>query len=97
MKYQSLIGQLFFIASFFYLIVSPVRATPLTANRSYHVIERLNQNVFVNWTSGWIYAKVTVPVKRAETLSLTEARLKAVRIAKEMARTELSHGILSLR
>lgn len=94
MTYSKLI---FFTILIFTVISNSVTATPLTANRPFHVIEQLNSNVYINWTSGWIYSKVTVPIKRPENLSLTEARLRAVRTAKEMARTELSHGILLLR
>lgn len=72
-----------------------LNAAPI-ADRPFHLIEKLSENSNINWTSGWIYAKVTVPVRRAESISLTEARLRAVREAKERARTELSRGVLLL-
>jgi hypothetical protein len=65
-------------------------------DRPYHVIERLSEHTYINWTGGWIYAKVTVPVRRAESISLTEARLRAVSEARERARADLSSGILLL-
>jgi len=64
--------------------------------RSYDVIEKLSDQAFVNWTNGWIYSKVTVAMMRAESTSLTESRLRAVKEAKERAKSELSRAVLLL-
>lgn len=95
--------KLFTLSTLFF-IGSVDLAGPFTAalhaapavDRPFHLIEKLSENTYINWTGGWIYAKVTVPVRRAESVSLTEARLRAFREAKEKARTGLSRGVLLL-
>lgn len=75
------------------VLLSVCLALPVSASP---ILERLSQHTDVNWTEGWIYSRVTVKIRRAEYTSLTEARLRAVREAREKARTELSRGILLL-
>lgn len=71
-------------------------ASPSPQDRPYYLVERLSRDVFVNWSNGTIYAHVTVPVRKAEKASLTEARLTAIREAREQARASLTRGILTL-
>lgn len=67
-----------------------------SSTRPYHFVQRLSENVSVNWSTGYMDARVTEPVRKAEGASLTEARLSAIRIAKEKARAALSRAVLLL-
>lgn len=79
------------------LLAASLQAEPgESSERPYHFVQRLSPNVSVNWSTGFMYARVTEPVRKAEGESLTEARLNAMRLAKEKARAALSRAVLLL-
>lgn len=79
------------------LLAASLQAEPgESSERPYHFVQKLSSNVAVNWSTGFMYARLTEPVRKAEGESLTEARLSAMRLAKEKARAALSRAVLLL-
>lgn len=74
------------------------------AIRSYHYIQKIDDSTYINWTGGFIYTSIQVPLKRVNSKdapsantpgSLTEARAMARQEARRLAMGRLFEALKS--
>ena len=77
--------------------IGPEPGAPF-AIRSYHFVQQVDEATFINWTGGFIYTSIKVPLKRVNSKdapsadtpgSLTEARAMARQEAQRLAMGKL--------
>ena len=85
------------------MALGPEPGTPF-AIRSYHFVQRIDDSTFINWTGGFIYTSIKVPLKRVNSKdapsadtpgSLTEARAMAREEAHRLAMGKLFQALKS--
>lgn len=83
--------------------IGPEPGAPF-AIRSYHFVQQIDESTFINWTGGFIYTSIKVPLKRVNSKdspsadtpgSLTEARAMARQEAQRLAMGKLFEALKS--